>query len=63
LNILKNLYLVRYGSGDANEVLNSRAVEVMKRMSDKLLGRDFPLEGSLNGLSQENDTIASQVIF
>ncbi|GAX78992.1 hypothetical protein CEUSTIGMA_g6432.t1 [Chlamydomonas eustigma] len=47
--------------GDANEVLNSRAVEVMKRMSDKLLGRDFPLEGSMNSPSQENDTVASQV--
>eukprot|EP00898_Chlorokybus_atmophyticus_P008681 jgi/Chlat1/8814/Chrsp90S08148 len=28
--------------GDANEVLNERAVAVMKRMSHKLTGRDFP---------------------
>ncbi len=28
-------------AGGANEVLNERAVAVMKRMSDKLTGRDF----------------------
>lgn len=34
--------LSAYGQlGDANEVLNERAVAVMKRMSDKLGGRDF----------------------
>lgn len=34
--------LTAYGQlGDANEVLNERAVAVMKRMSDKLTGRDF----------------------
>ena len=34
--------LSAYGQlGDANEVLNERAVAVMKRMSDKLTGRDF----------------------
>jgi hypothetical protein len=34
--------LTAYGQlGDANEVLNERAVAVMKRMSDKLGGRDF----------------------
>lgn len=34
--------LAAYGQlGDANEVLNERAVAVMKRMSDKLTGRDF----------------------
>ena len=31
--------------GDANEVLNERAVTVMRRMSDKLTGRDFLQEG------------------
>ena len=31
--------------GDTSEVLNSRAVEVMKRMSDKLTGRDYLSEG------------------
>ena len=34
--------LSAYGQlGDANEVLNERAVAVMKRMSDKLGGRGF----------------------
>lgn len=34
--------LTAYGQlGDANEVLNERSVAVMKRMSDKLTGRDF----------------------
>ena len=37
-----------YGQiGDANEVLNERAVAVMKRMSDKLTGRDFLQEARL----------------
>ncbi len=34
-------------AGDANEVLNSRAVAVMQRMSDKLMGRDGLVEGGL----------------
>ncbi len=39
--------LAAYGQlGDANEVLNERAVAVMKRMSDKLTGRDFLQEVS-----------------
>ena len=33
--------------GDANEVLNERAVTVMRRMSDKLTGRDFMQDGLL----------------
>ena len=34
--------LTAYGQlGDAVEVINERAVAVMKRMSDKLTGRDF----------------------
>eukprot|EP00798_Chlamydomonas_sp_ICE-L_P022754 gene22754-29922_t len=45
--------------GDANEVLNSRAVEVMKRMSDKLMGRDYAVEGM--ALQTESDSVSSQV--
>ena len=33
------------GLQDANEALNERAVAVMKRISDKLNGKDFLLEG------------------
>lgn len=45
--------LAAYGQlGDANEVLNERAVAVMKRMSDKLTGRDFLQEVSLFSHSQ-----------
>ena len=52
--------LAAYGQlGDANEVLNERAVAVMKRMSDKLTGRDFAQEG-LPG-APESDSIQSQV--
>ena len=52
--------LTAYGQlGDANEVLNERAVAVMKRMSDKLTGRDF-LQDGLPGNS-ESDSIHSQV--
>jgi hypothetical protein len=40
--------LAAYGQlGDANEVLNERAVAVMKRMSDKLTGKDFLQEVGL----------------
>uniref|UniRef100_A0A0D3G4U2 Serine/threonine-protein kinase TOR n=1 Tax=Oryza barthii TaxID=65489 RepID=A0A0D3G4U2_9ORYZ len=35
--------------GDANEVLNERAVAVMARMSHKLTGRDFSSGSSLSG--------------
>ena len=49
-----------YGQlGDANEVLNERAVAVMKRMSDKLTGRDFSQEGLPN--SGDSDSVQSQV--
>lgn len=49
-----------YGQlGDANEVLNERAVAVMKRMSDKLTGRDFLQEGLPN--SGDSDSVQSQV--
>lgn len=43
----------------AAQVLNERAVTVMKRMSDKLTGRDFLADG-LAGAG-ESDTISSQV--
>lgn len=45
--------------GDANEALNERAVAVMKRMSDKLTGRDF-IESSSGSLS-DGDAIEKQV--
>ncbi|BDA44527.1 Serine/threonine-protein kinase TOR [Coccomyxa sp. Obi] len=52
--------LLAYGQlGDAVEFINERAVAVMKRMSDKLTGRDFVQEG-LPG-SAESDSIQSQV--
>ncbi|XP_077223933.1 target of rapamycin isoform X2 [Tasmannia lanceolata] len=35
--------------GDANEVLNDRAVVVMARMSNKLTGRDFSAGSSMSG--------------
>ncbi|KAF5177476.1 Serine/threonine-protein kinase TOR [Thalictrum thalictroides] len=35
--------------GDANEVLNERAVVVMARMSNKLTGRDFSTGSSISG--------------
>ena len=41
--------------GDANEVLNERAVAVMKRMSHKLTGRDYspPGQSSPDSVSVE----------
>lgn len=42
-------------------MLNTRAVEVMKRMSDKLMGRDYPTEGVAGGGGQEPDSVYSQV--
>jgi FKBP12-rapamycin complex-associated protein len=50
--------LLAYGiQGDPSEALNDRAVTVMKRMSDKLTGRDFLPEG----YSGENDSVKRQV--
>ena len=44
------------------QVLNTRAVEVMKRMSDKLMGRDYPTEGVAGGSGgSEPDSVYSQV--
>ena len=42
---------------DAKEVLNERAVAVMKRLGDKLTGRDF----SPDGESIESDSVPAQV--
>jgi FKBP12-rapamycin complex-associated protein len=42
---------------DAKEVLNERAVTVMKRLGDKLTGRDF----SPDGESIESDSVPAQV--
>lgn len=49
--------------GDAAEVLNSRAVAVMQRMSDKLMGRDGIAEGmGLAGMSAgDGDSVPAQV--
>lgn len=47
------------GIGDATEVLNERAVAVMKRMSDKLTGRDAVVEGMV--APSEPDSVAQQV--
>ncbi len=48
------------GAPDANEVLNERAVAVMKRMSDKLTGRDFTPADGMPG-SAEPDSVQQQV--
>lgn len=48
------------GAPDANEVLNERAVAVMKRMSDKLTGRDFTPSDGMPG-SAEPDSVQQQV--
>jgi len=49
--------------GDANEVLNERAVAVMKRMSSKLTGRDGqpPGEQPVVDLAGPADSIETQV--
>lgn len=45
-DLTKEQVLAAYGiTGDPSEALNERAVSVMKRMSDKLTGRDFMVEG------------------
>jgi hypothetical protein len=48
-----------HAAGDANEVLNSRAVAVMTRMSDKLMGRDYVVEGM--AMPMESDGVHAQV--
>ena len=58
--VTREQVLASYGGiGDANEVLNERAVAVMKRMSDKLTGRDFAGDG-LPGAA-DSDTVPQQV--
>uniref|UniRef100_A0A1D1Y0I7 Serine/threonine-protein kinase TOR n=2 Tax=Anthurium amnicola TaxID=1678845 RepID=A0A1D1Y0I7_9ARAE len=44
--------------GDANEVLNERAVAVMARMSNKLTGRDFSPVPSVSGITRSNQHMA-----
>ena len=46
------------GGGDTKEVLNERAVAVMKRLSDKLTGRDFSPDGEDFG---ESDSVQAQI--
>jgi len=47
------------GGLNANEALNERAVAVMERMTDKLVGRDFAVEGQSS--DKHNSSVASQV--
>lgn len=46
-------------AGDASEVLNERAMTVMRRMTDKLMGRDHIVEGS--SAAAECDSVPAQV--
>ena len=46
-------------AGDATEALNERAVAVVKRMSDKLTGRDWAADGVPGG--PDADGVAAQV--
>ncbi|XP_022148800.1 serine/threonine-protein kinase TOR [Momordica charantia] len=48
--------------GDANEVLNERAVVVMARMSNKLTGRDFPTCSSMSTTSVQQAVDHSTLI-
>lgn len=48
--------------GDANEVLNERAVVVMARMSNKLTGRDFSTCSSLPCSSMQHSLDHSALI-
>uniref|UniRef100_A0A9I9DHK0 Serine/threonine-protein kinase TOR n=1 Tax=Cucumis melo TaxID=3656 RepID=A0A9I9DHK0_CUCME len=48
--------------GDANEVLNERAVVVMARMSNKLTGRDFPTCSSMSTASAQHAVDHSTLI-
>ncbi|KAL4435039.1 hypothetical protein ABPG77_003864 [Micractinium sp. CCAP 211/92] len=59
-DLTREQVLAAYGGiGDATEVLNERAVAVMKRMSDKLTGRDAVAEGMV--APTEPDSVAQQV--
>lgn len=46
-------------AGDASEVLNERAMTVMRRMTDKLMGRDHLVEGS--SAAADCDSVPAQV--
>lgn len=48
--------------GDANEVLNERAVVVMARMSNKLTGRDFSTSSSVSASSNQHAVDHSSLI-
>lgn len=48
--------------GDANEVLNERAVVVMARMSHKLTGRDFSSSSPLHTSSMQHPVDPSTLI-
>ncbi|KAL6744723.1 hypothetical protein V8C86DRAFT_3167703 [Haematococcus lacustris] len=56
---LRDNYQTHQLAGDATEVLNTRAVAVMTRMSDKLMGRDYVVEGM--AIPQESDSVSAQV--
>lgn len=56
--VTREQVLAAYGiQGDPSEVLNVRAVAVMRRMSDKLTGRDFLPEGFIG----DSDSVTRQV--
>lgn len=46
---------------NANEALNERAVVVMDRMTDKLTGRDFHVEGTGGDPARAPDSVSTQV--
>lgn len=57
-DLTRQQVLAAYGiHGDPSEALNERAVAVMKRMSDKLTGRDFMSDGHTG----EGDSVQRQV--
>jgi hypothetical protein len=56
---LQNCNQNNHAAGDASEVLNERAMAVMRRMTDKLMGRDHILEGS--SATAECDSVPAQV--
>lgn len=50
-----------HAAGDASEVLNERAMTVMKRMTDKLMGRDHVVDGSSSSNSSSTDPTCDSV--
>jgi serine/threonine-protein kinase mTOR len=61
-DLTKAEVLAAYGGagGDATEALNERAVTVMRRMGDKLTGRDFSPDGGV-ALIGDPDSVPQQV--